>query len=478
MVVSGEGAGATLLTGGTALPPWTETNDAATGLPLWSAPLAASSAELHTQLFLQDKEGGGFGRRLTARSGVMSYDHASLLDPKHSIVFRPGQVQDSYYSQKDVLVTLFHCWTATTHHIASITPSNRTLSLVSPPVPHVDIPHCEHASGKRFVVENARELLRQPGQFYHDRRAGQLLYLPLAAEREHAASLTAYVPRVITLVRVDGAVGAELANLTLAHTAVDWAGFFSGDGDGQAATNLRTAAVEVLHTTSFALTNVEVAHTGGFGLLVNSSSSGVRVTGCDLHDLGAGGVRVGATADSAPVSDVNITDSQVHDGGYVYIMGPGISVQQCSGCRIEHNNIYDFFYTGISSGAHFLSGAVRDTRIAKNAIWSIGRGIMSDMACFYSYGGKQPGVVVDNNLCHGVRAYFDPDGVAGGGYGGWGLYATFENSSLPFSKNGAKSGFEVCFDPSTFWYWGQQSSRIQNKEVYATLYVQVHRPKL
>lgn len=320
----------------------------------------------------------------------MSYDHASPVDPKHSIVYRPGQVLGGgYYSQDDVLVTLFHCWTATTHRIASITASNSTLTVASPPVPHVDIPHCEHASGKRFFVENARELLLQPGQFYHDRRAGKLLYLPLPEERGLAASITAYVPKLITLVRVDGAVGASITNLTLAHAAVDFSGFFAGDGDGQAATNLQTAAVEVLNTTAFTMTTVEVAHTGGFGLLVNSSSSGVRVAYCDIHDVGAGGIRLGATADSPAVFDVNVTDSQVHDGGHVYIMGPGISVQQCHSCHIMHNNIYDFYYTGINSGAHFLPGAVSNTRFGYNAIWSIGRGMLSDMGCFYSYGTRE-----------------------------------------------------------------------------------------
>lgn len=91
VVVSGGGPGITVLTGGTALPPWTVARDATTGRPLWSAPLAAAShpdgtAELHTQLFVQG--GGGepfrFGRRFTARSAVMSYSHASAVDPKRT----------------------------------------------------------------------------------------------------------------------------------------------------------------------------------------------------------------------------------------------------------------------------------------------------------------------------------------------------------------------------------------------------------
>lgn len=284
----------------------------------------------------------------------------------------------------------------------------------------VDPKHCEHASGKRFVIENARELLLQPGQFYHDRAAGRLLYLPRPEEQGRAASLTAYVPGLVTLACVDGATGAMVTNLTLAHAAADFSGFFAGDGDGQAATNLQSsAAVAMVRTTSFALTNVEVAHVGGFGLLINSPPNGVRVERCNLHGVGAGELRVGAVADAPPVFDVNVTGTLVHDGGHVYIMGPGISVQQCHGCRIEHDSVHDFFYTGISSGAHLQPDAVSNTRIAYNAISSIGRGVLSDMGCFYAYGGNQPGVVVDHNLCHDVEAYYDPTPVLAGG---WWLY--------------------------------------------------------
>ena len=44
----------------------------------------------------------------------------------------------------------------------------------------------------------------------------------------------------------------------------------------------------------------------------------------------------------------------------------------------------------------------------------------------------------------------------------------------PFCQNGAKSGFEMCFDIGSrhLGCWGQNTYGIQNKEVYATLYLQ------
>ena len=48
--------------------------------------------------------------------------------------------------QADVLATLFHCWTATTHKIRGITPANLTLTLLKSP--HVGIPYdlSDHAT--------------------------------------------------------------------------------------------------------------------------------------------------------------------------------------------------------------------------------------------------------------------------------------------------------------------------------------------
>ena len=61
-----------------------------TAAPLTAASHPDGTAELHTQLFVQ--RGGvwvggepcRFGRRFTARSAVMSYSHASAVDPKRT----------------------------------------------------------------------------------------------------------------------------------------------------------------------------------------------------------------------------------------------------------------------------------------------------------------------------------------------------------------------------------------------------------
>ena len=54
------------------------------------------------------------------------------------------------------------------------------------------------------------------------------------------------------------------------------------------------------------------------------------------------------------------------------------------------------------------------------------------------------------------------------------LFVKSVHCFAPFCQNGAKSGFEMCFDIGSqhLECWGQNTSRIQNKEVYATLCLQ------
>ena len=163
--------------------------------------------------------------------------------------------------------TLFHCWTATTHLIRSIDAANLTLTLHQSP--HVSIERCEHASGKRFYIEDAIEYLDEPGEFYYDRQTRKLTYLPL--ENERLEDFEAMVPQLITPISIEAA-HVTVKELSVLHAAADMDGFFVGDCDGQSASNLKTGAVALsCNCTGITVENVEVAHTGGFGFILQGN---------------------------------------------------------------------------------------------------------------------------------------------------------------------------------------------------------------
>lgn len=439
--VTGEGPGLTQLSAGVQVHGFAERSvqgdGAGRAVRQWHATMPANTTYFR-QLFVRSSTSGNFSRRLTARSETMTYDHTNMKNPQFAIVYKEGQVMASYHNQEDVLATLYHCWTATTHRINNINASNSTLTLFQSP--HVNIPRCEHASGKRFLIEDAREELDEPGEFYYDRGTRELIYLPLPEENLADGKFEAWAPQLIAPILVT-ANHVKLAGLSVLHAAADMDGFFVGDCDGQSASNLHSGAVVLNGSSASQVTvnNVEVAHTGGFGVVTRGAVRDVMLSRLHIHDVGAGGVSVekpAETTDGSAVHNFSLVDSVIHDGGHVYKMGPGVMLQNCRGCAVDHNRIHDFFYTGVTTGIGFNSEMIRDTTLSFNEIHTLGQGQLSDMGCVYVWGGNQSGLLVNNNLCHNVSSF---------SYGGWGLYNDQTTTSVTHTNNIIYDTEDACY---------------------------------
>jgi hypothetical protein len=155
------------------------------------------------------------------------------------------------------------------------------------------------------------------------------------------------------------------------------------------------------------------------------------VEDCELLDLGAGGVKIGETSashDEDVVASNNVvSDCLIAHGGRIHPEGVGIWVGQSHNNTIEHNDIHDFYYTGISMGWTWGYGAslAHDNIVAYNKIYQLGQGVLSDMGAIYTL-GISPGTVLHHNLMHDVWS-FD--------YGGWGIYPDEGTSDLLAENN-------------------------------------------
>jgi len=175
----------------------------------------------------------------------------------------------------------------------------------------------------------------------------------------------------------------------------------------------------------------EILHTGGYGLWLQYGCVDNRVSQCHLHDLGAGGVRLGAMdlpAQEAMQSRGNVVENCfVHDGGKVYHAGIGVWIGKTSHNTVRNCDICDFLYTGVSLGWSwgYAPSSAHHNVIEFNHIHHLGWGQLSDLGGIYSL-GLAPGSVLRNNLIHDVLAYT---------YGGWGLYTDEGSTDMLLENN-------------------------------------------
>lgn len=299
----------------------------------------------------------------------------------------------------------------------------------------------------RYWIENVKEQLTEPGEFFFDPRARTVTLIAPVGVDPNKAQVVA--PRLVQVLRLTGrpAAGEFVENVTfrgLGFANTEW--FFDrsspgsrgsraqGDessfhadpamsGFGQAAIGVPGAVVgRGVRTCNFEA--CEVAHTGTYGIELAAGCQSNRVTRCKLTDLGAGAIKIGTMNVRDGASDQTtgnvVSDCTIADGGNLFPSCVAVWIGQSPGNTIAHNDIHGFWYTAISIGwtwGYARSSAQKNV-VESNHIHHIGTKsdgvapILSDMGCVYTL-GDQEGTVIRNNHFHDV---------AGLKYGGWGIY--------------------------------------------------------
>ena len=293
-----------------------------------------------------------------------------------------------------------------------------------------------------FYLTNAKELLDESGEWYHDIRAHKLYYMP----RQGEIVREAIVPVLETLVDVVGSAEHPVRNITMkgitfAHTT--WmrpsekghvplqAGMYLTEAyklrpqidrpnnhklDNQGWLGRADAAVELRYAEDVNFDQCRFEHLGGSGLDYVIACRRGTTTNCTFTDIAMNGYVCGSFSPEglethlpyAPtdfrevctgqtVSDCDFHNVTNEDWGCV-----AIAAGYVNGITIDHNTIHDVSYTGISLGWGWNRDSVcmRDNRVHANLIYNYAQH-MYDCAGIYTL-GNQPGTIISENVVRDI----------------------------------------------------------------------------
>jgi hypothetical protein len=333
-------------------------------------------------------------------------------------VYRAGDIKAEWKNRADVDVLCFQSWTMARMRIGDLDAATRTIRTAAPTIAAVGF--FSLAQGNRYIVENVREALTEPGEWYLDATTGVLEYLPMPGESLATADIRA--PFLEAVVQMQGDVAArrwvenvELRGLTFAHT--NWVCPPDGYQAPQAEVVL-PGAIRATGARRCRLDGCTITHTGAYAVEFGAACQGMTIENCRITDMGAGGVKLGETSGAADPDLLSgghtVRNCLIAHGGRLHPAGIGVWIGASPNNTVSHNEICDLYYSAISVGwswGYAPTASHRNT-LEYNYAHHIGQGVLSDMGATYTL-GTGAGSVQRFNHFHDIESF---------GYGGWGIY--------------------------------------------------------
>ncbi|MEI6197401.1 MAG: right-handed parallel beta-helix repeat-containing protein, partial [Verrucomicrobiota bacterium] len=398
-----------VLSGGRALSGFREST--VNGVRRWTVelPEVKSGKQNFRQLFISTG-GQPFERRFRPQIGMMQV--AGLTDSpkrKNAPSYRAAQI-DFYFAPGDfkpwenlsaVEVVVLHEWSLSRLFVEKVDATKNIVTFTAMPMFAVD-----QNKLKPYFIENVKEELKLPGQWYLDRPSGVLTYLPQAGET--LANARVVVPRLVKLMTLAGDYlkGSFVEHLTFDNVAFSHneSPLPRGGYSGSQGNPDLPAAIELTGAKDCTFLRCTVSQTGNYGIGLGLGSQNNAVVGCRLFDLGGGGIKVGdirmkadAQYPELPAGN-RIENCAISDGGLMYFSANAVWGGIVRDTIVSHNQIWNFPYSGIAIGWawHDKPTSCAGNRIEYNSISNVVT-LICDGASIYTL-GRQPGTVIRGNV--------------------------------------------------------------------------------
>jgi len=423
------------------------------------------------------------GKKAVRGRNVSDFEQMDRIrsnDKRNEILWIPASAVKGLTKAPNLELVIHQMWAIANLRVKSITIQGDSAGVkFHNPEARIQFEHpwprpiTEKGKESVFYLTNALSLVDEPGEWHHDIETRTLYYYPREGENMNSAEVVA--PALETLVIIEGTLDNPVENVifeNLSFNHTTWmrpsekghvplqAGMYMLDAyqvnpqielgygnptlDNQAWLGRPPAAVMILGANNIDFNNCNFEHLGYSGIDYTYGVHGGNTTGCLFRDIAGHGIMAGTFSFPSHETHIyydpidrrelctrqNISNNLLTDIANEDFSAVAIIAGYVSDINIEHNEINDVAYTGISVGWGWVRtlNCMRNNRIHANHIYNFGKHL-DGVGGLYTL-SAQPNTFFTDNYVHSAKraAYTDKD------YWFY-IYADIGSSYIVFENN-------------------------------------------
>lgn len=415
----GEGV---LISGGSRITGWTQEENS----PLWKASV---SVDNFRQLYVN-------GKRVQRARSEKTFTGLSWY--KGSFSSQDGicvsdDVIGNYENPGDIDLVWSMYWRYFIHNVDSIQSGSANQKIIKMKQPYFSWGTQMTNDGayafrpdytNPFYIENAFELLNEPGEWYLNRSTDTVYYWPKADE--DMSTVEVYAPAVETILKISGSsIENKVHDITFTGLIFKYGSWLRPSQKGFASTQAEALTNHVFHqsnvyadtdivpgniqidaASNIVFENNQFKHMGAVAIQLINGVNNAIIRGNYFYDISDAAVEVGLPShayidqpNEEVCKDNIINNNLIRSTGQEFLSAPGITAFFVDGLQITHNDLADMPYSGISVGWGWQF--YTDSRTCRNNVISYNKisdymKKLEDGGAIYTL-GQQPGSSCSGN---------------------------------------------------------------------------------